>query len=149
MPWPASGLPFVRQWVFGPYSTADPLHGATTRGHIPDERLPDAIATRLGEILDAHRRIEGPLLSILHAVQAEWGHLPPAAIPAIAQTLNLGRAELHGVASFCHDFRFTPAGCHVVKLCAAESCQAQRARLPRKSRRASASPCTRPPATGA
>ena len=80
---------------------------------------------RLREIIDAHRALEGPLLPILHAVQHEWGHIPEPAIPAIAEALNLGRAEVHGVVSFYHDFRATPAGRTVIKVCAAEACQAQ------------------------
>lgn len=80
---------------------------------------------RLREIIADHIALEGPLLPILHAVQHEWGHIPEPAVPAIAQALNLGRAEVHGVVSFYHDFRGSPAGKHVVKVCAAEACQAQ------------------------
>ena len=80
---------------------------------------------RLREIIAAHLALEGPLLPILHAVQHEWGHIPEPAIPLIAEALNLGRAEVHGVVSFYHDFRASPAGRTVVKLCAAEACQAQ------------------------
>ena len=72
--------------------------------------------------------LEGPLLPILHAVQAEFGCLPPAALPPIAEVLGLSRAEVHGVASFYHDFREAPAGRHVLKLCRAEACQATGAR---------------------
>lgn len=81
--------------------------------------------TRLREIVAQHLALEGPLLPILHAVQAEWGHVPAPAVPLLAEALNLGRAEVHGVVSFYHDFRASPAGRHVVKLCAAEACQAQ------------------------
>ncbi|NAZ38142.1 formate dehydrogenase subunit gamma [Rubellimicrobium sp. CFH 75288] len=87
--------------------------------------LDDPAAARLAEILAAHEGLEGPLLPILHAVQAEWGHIPDWTVPAIARALNLGRAEVHGVVSFYHDFRDAPAGRHVVRLCAAEACQAQ------------------------
>lgn len=87
--------------------------------------MPADLEPRLGEIIAAHAALEGPLLPILHAVQAEWGHVPEAAIPPIAQALNLGRAEVHGVVSFYHDFRAEPAGRIVLKLCAAEACQAQ------------------------
>ena len=80
---------------------------------------------RLREIIAQHAASEGPLLPILHAVQAEWGHVPEAALPVIAEALNLGRAEVHGVVSFYHDFRGSPAGRTVIKLCAAEACQAQ------------------------
>lgn len=82
------------------------------------------IAARVEDILDAHSGMEGPLLPILHAVQAAYGHVPQEALPVIAQRLNLSRAEVHGVMSFYHDFRTQPAGRHVVKLCRAEACQA-------------------------
>jgi formate dehydrogenase subunit gamma len=67
--------------------------------------------------------MEGPLLPILHAIQAEFGYVPQDALPIIAQDLNLSRAEVHGVMSFYHDFRENPAGNHVLKLCRAESCK--------------------------
>jgi formate dehydrogenase subunit gamma len=78
---------------------------------------------RIAEILTAHRGLDGPLLPILHAIQAEFGHLPQVAIPQIAAALTLSKAEVHGVISFYHDFREAPAGRHVIKLCRAESCQ--------------------------
>lgn len=67
--------------------------------------------------------LEGPLLPMLHAIQAEWGHVPAAAVPVLADMLNLGRAEVHGVISFYHDFRDHPAGRQVLKICRAEACQ--------------------------
>lgn len=76
------------------------------------------------DILAAHSGMEGSLLPILHAVQAEFGHVPQDVLPVIAKSLNLSRAEVHGVVSFYHDFREEPAGRHVVKLCRAEACQA-------------------------
>lgn len=79
---------------------------------------------RIDEILKAHQGLEGPLLPILHAVQAAFGHVPQSAIPQIAAGLGLSKAEVHGVVSFYHDFRDQPAGRHVLKLCRAEACQA-------------------------
>lgn len=81
-------------------------------------------ADRADEIAAAHLALEGPLLPILQAVQHEFGHIPEAAIPRIAQRLNISKAEVHGVVSFYHDFRTVPAGRHVVKICRAEACQA-------------------------
>lgn len=66
----------------------------------------------------------GPLIEVLHAVQAELGYVPPAAVPLVASELNLSRAEVHGVVSFYHFFRSTPPGVHSVSVCRAESCQA-------------------------
>lgn len=82
-----------------------------------------AQSDRIAEILDAHRGLEGPLLPILHAIQAAFGFVPDSAVPQIAKALLLSKAEVHGVISFYHDFRSTPAGRHVLKLCRAEACQ--------------------------
>ena len=64
------------------------------------------------------------LIEILHGVQAELGWVPEAALPVLADALNLSRAEVHGVVTFYHDFRREPAGRHVLKICRAEACQA-------------------------
>ncbi|MFN3844518.1 MAG: formate dehydrogenase subunit gamma [Paracoccaceae bacterium] len=88
---------------------------------MPDEA---AILASVNEILEFHQGIEGALLPVLHAVQGMFGHLPQVALPVIAEALGITRAELHGVVSFYHDFRETPAGQQVVRLCRAEACQA-------------------------
>ena len=80
--------------------------------------------TRGAEIIAEHAEQEGATLVILHALQAEFGYVPEAAIPMVAQALNLSRAEVHGVFTIYHDFRHKPAGRHVLKLCRAEACQA-------------------------
>ncbi|MBT4739899.1 MAG: NADH-quinone oxidoreductase subunit E [Rhodospirillaceae bacterium] len=64
------------------------------------------------------------LLEVLHAVQAHDGYLSDDSLREIATCLNLTRAEVHGVASFYHDFRRVPPGKTVVKICLAEACQA-------------------------
>lgn len=81
------------------------------------------IEARLSAIIQGSKRLEGPLLPILHAVQQEFGHVPSEALPVIAEALNLSRAEVHGVVTFYHDFRREPAGRHVLRLCRAEACQ--------------------------
>ena len=51
------------------------------------------IALRYGNRPDA-------LLEILHDLQHELGHIPEAALPALAKALNRSRAEIHGVVTF-------------------------------------------------
>jgi len=77
------------------------------------------IALRYGNRPDA-------LLEILHDLQEELGFVPEAALPALAKSLNLSRAEVHGVVTFYHDYRREPAGRHVIKVCRAEACQSMR-----------------------
>lgn len=80
---------------------------------------------RLNQIVAAHAGREGPLLPILHDVQAEYGHVSEDAIRAIALALNLSRAEVHGVVSFYHDFHEALDTRPVLKLCRAEACQSR------------------------
>lgn len=80
-------------------------------------------ADRAKAVIDELKSLEGPLLPILHGIQDEFGYVPDETLPVIADALNLSRAEVHGVASFYHDFRKEPAGRHVIKLCQAEACQ--------------------------
>lgn len=84
----------------------------------------DTEATR--SVTDALARLKdvpGGLLPILHAIQDELGHVPAAAVPTIAEALNLSRAEVHGVVSFYHHFRTERPGRHVLQLCRAEACK--------------------------
>jgi formate dehydrogenase subunit gamma len=76
------------------------------------------------EIIKAHIGRDGALLPILHDLQATFGCVPEAAVPIVADALNLSRADVHGVTTFYHDFRREPAGRHVLKMCRAEACQA-------------------------
>jgi formate dehydrogenase subunit gamma len=88
----------------------------------------DTLATEHSEavrrIVAGLRERPGPLIEVLHAIQAQLGYVPPAAVPLVAAELNLSRAEVHGVISFYHFFRSTPPGAHTVSVCRAESCQA-------------------------
>lgn len=84
--------------------------------------------TTLEALIQAHRDQAGALLPILHAIQDQLGYVPAEATPLIAKSLNLSRAEVHGVISFYHHFRTTPPGKHILQICRAESCQAMGSR---------------------
>jgi formate dehydrogenase subunit gamma len=76
------------------------------------------------EIIATLKDKPGALLPILHGIQDELGYVPAETVPAIADALNLSRAEVHGCISFYHYFRDTPPGKTTIHLCRAESCQA-------------------------
>ncbi len=79
---------------------------------------------RAASIIAAEAQREGACLPILHAIQHAFGCVPTDAVPMVAKTLNLSRAEVHGIVTFYHEFRRTPPGKHVLQLCRAEACQA-------------------------
>ena len=76
--------------------------------------------TRIREL----EHLPGALLPVLHALQTEFEYIDGAAVPLIADALNLSEAEVYGVIGFYHDFRQKPPGRHVLRVCRAESCQA-------------------------
>lgn len=82
----------------------------------------------IAALVDQYRDLPGGLLPLLHAVQAEIGHVPDSAIATIAKGLNLSRAEVHGVISFYHDFKTQPVGRNRVQICRAEACQSMGSR---------------------
>lgn len=87
-----------------------------------DPMLPNESET-VRRIVEDMKERPGPLIEVLHSVQAALGYVPPEAVPILAEVLNLSRAEVHGVVTFYHFFRQTPPGRHIVSLCRAEACQ--------------------------
>jgi formate dehydrogenase subunit gamma len=76
------------------------------------------------ELIECRRSTPGALLPILHDLQHQFGCIDDAAVPLLAEMLNISKAEALGVVSFYPDFRRTPAVGRILKLCRAESCQA-------------------------
>jgi formate dehydrogenase subunit gamma len=84
-----------------------------------------AIAT---EIIGSFGAKPELLVQILHAFIDRYSYISEAAMRQIADELNISRADVHGVVSFYHDFRTTPPGRRVVKICQAEACQSMGSR---------------------
>ena len=68
------------------------------------------------------------LVQILHAFMDRFAFISEDAHRLLAEELNISRADVHGVVSYYHDFRTSPAAKHVVKICEAEACQAMGSR---------------------
>jgi len=85
--------------------------------------LDDLIAFAPEQLVERHALPGKSLLAVLHAIQDELGYVPPAAVPPLARTMNLSRAEVHGVITYYHHFRTQPAAPVTVQLCRAEACR--------------------------
>jgi len=75
------------------------------------------------ETIRAHADQRGPLLPVLHALQETFGYVDPRAVPLVAKTLNVSRADVHGVLTFYPDLRSTLPGKVRVQVCRGEACQ--------------------------
>jgi formate dehydrogenase subunit gamma len=65
----------------------------------------------------------GPLLPVLHALQAAFGYVDPRAVALVANELNLSRADVYGVVTFYADLRSSPPGRVRIQVCRGEACQ--------------------------
>ncbi|MGW8369629.1 MAG: formate dehydrogenase subunit gamma [Gammaproteobacteria bacterium] len=88
----------------------------------------DPQSAEVETLVRAHADRPGGLLPMLHAIQDELGYIPDEAVPIIAASLNLSRAEVHGVITFYHFFRTTRPGKHTLYVCRAEACQSMGSR---------------------
>ena len=80
------------------------------------------------EIIEGFENRPEMLVQILHAFLDRFGWISDEAIRQLASELNLSRADVHGVVSYYHDFRTSPPGKHVVKICEAEAWQSMGSR---------------------
>jgi len=108
--------------------SAEQLPLKPPRPRDPGAALPPALRAAVEAALEEQGGKPGALLPVLHAVQDRLGYVPPESLALIAHTLNLSRAEVHGVVTFYHHFRTHPPGRTVVSICRAEACQAVGAR---------------------
>lgn len=89
------------------------------------QKLSPEQSEALSHALNRFAHEPGGLLPLLQAVQHSLGFIPRAAVPLIAQALNLSRAEVHGVVSYYPHLREQPHGKTLIQICRAESCQSR------------------------
>ena len=106
---------------------------------------PAEIAT-IHDVLARLKDLPGALLPILHGIQDALGFVPKDAVAIVAKSLNLSRAEVHGVVSFYHWYR-TESPARTSSICVAPRPvrRSVAGRWKAMSRHASASTSTAPP----
>lgn len=69
------------------------------------------------------------VIPILQAIQKLYNYLPEDALKMVCDRTDITAAEIVGVASFYSQFRFQPAGKHLVKVCVGTACHVKGAGL--------------------
>lgn len=62
------------------------------------------------------------LIALLQEVQDIYGYLPEVALKDVADFLDMPSSSVYGVATFYNQFRLTPLGKHVIKVCRGTAC---------------------------
>lgn len=75
----------------------------------------DAMVEELG-------RQQKSVIPILQSIQEKYNYLPEEALRRVCEISDITPAQIVGVASFYSQFRFTPAGQHMIKVCVGTAC---------------------------
>ncbi len=62
------------------------------------------------------------LIALLQDVQEIYGYLPENDLRAIAEYLNISMSSIYGVATFYNQFRLTPLGKNIIRVCRGTAC---------------------------
>jgi NADH-quinone oxidoreductase subunit F len=62
------------------------------------------------------------VIPILQAIQEKYNFLPEVALRRVCEITQITPAQITGVASFYSQFRFKPAGNHLIKVCVGTAC---------------------------
>jgi NADH-quinone oxidoreductase subunit E len=76
-------------------------------------------------LLDEWKGVKGNVIPLLQKTQEIYGYLPQTAMKEIAAVTGKSPSEIYGVATFYAQFRFTPMGTHVMKVCHGTACHVQ------------------------
>jgi len=77
---------------------------------------------KIDSIVEAHERTQASLIPVLQEIQAEYGYLPEAAMDVVGRSLNLSVTQIFAVVTFYKQFRLTPQGEHLIKVCHGTAC---------------------------
>lgn len=77
---------------------------------------------KIEALIDNHGKEKKSVIPILQAIQKEFNYLPEAALEKVCQLTEITPAQIVSVASFYSQFRFKPAGEHIIKICSGTAC---------------------------
>ena len=76
----------------------------------------------LDRIIKQHGQSGQSCIPLLQEIQAEWRYLPWEALQYICDNTDITPTQISGVATFYAQFRLSPVGKHVVKVCHGTAC---------------------------
>ena len=77
---------------------------------------------KVKKIVEATNGRAGAPIRVLQQVQGLIGYLPPSALKAVSEEMEIPLSELYGITSFYSFFSLVPKGKHVLQVCNGTSC---------------------------
>ena len=80
------------------------------------------VKEQLDSIFTQYQGERGDLIPVLQRAQEKFGYLPRDVMEGIARFLRLPASTVFGVSTFYAQFKFTPIGRKVIKVCRGTAC---------------------------
>ena len=80
------------------------------------------VQDKLKEIFSHYRGDKQELIPILQDTQVQFRYLPAAAMREIARFLRMPESTIYGVSTFYAQFKLTPLGRRIVRMCRGTAC---------------------------
>jgi NADH-quinone oxidoreductase subunit F len=91
------------------------------------------IYAEIDNIVSLSGKDKSAVIPILQSIQNRYNYLPREALKRVCSISDITPAEITGVASFYSQFRFEPAGRHIVRVCTGTACHVKGAMLVREA----------------
>lgn len=82
---------------------------------------------RLNKLIEKYKGKKGNLIPLLQGTQEIFGYIPKFAFQTISEKAAIKLSDMYGVATFYAQFRLSPVGKHIVKVCHGTACHVQNA----------------------
>ncbi len=79
------------------------------------------------QAIEKYRNKKGNLIPLLQSAMDIYGYLPEAVFDKLEKELDISKSQTYGVATFYSQFRLSPVGKHIVKVCHGTACHVQNA----------------------
>jgi len=81
----------------------------------------------LDPLISKYKGKKGSMIPLLQGTQDIFGYIPQEAFLRLSQKTGLELSEMYGVATFYAQFRLSPVGKNIVKVCHGTACHVQNA----------------------
>ncbi len=79
----------------------------------------------LDPLIEKYKNKAGITIPVLQGAQDIYGYIPREVFLKLSDELGLELSELYGVATFYAQFRLSPVGKHIIKVCHGTACHVQ------------------------
>jgi NADH-quinone oxidoreductase subunit E len=83
--------------------------------------------SQMDVLLDKYKNKSGSLIPLLQGTQSLFGYVPSEAFKKISDATDIPVADIYGVATFYAQFRLSPVGKNIIRVCHGTACHVQNA----------------------